>query len=94
VGALSSDTGKASLIEYPCDFPIKVMGASTSGFAESMAELVQKFDPSFNPATIEIRPSKAGNYISLTLTIRATSRVQLDSIYLALTSHPMVKVAL
>ena len=94
VGVLSTDTAKASLIEYPCDFPIKVMGASAPGFAQAMAELVQRFDPSFDPATIEMRPSKAGNYLSLTLTIRATSRVQLDNVYLALTSHPMVKVAL
>jgi hypothetical protein len=90
----SADTRQASLIEYPCDFPVKVMGASVPGFAEAMAELVQQHDPCFSPATIEMRPSKAGNYLSLTLTIRATSRSQLDNLYLALTSHPMVKVAL
>jgi len=85
---------KESLIEYPCDFPIKVMGARVDGFAEAMAAVAQQFDPSFNPATIEMRPSKAGNYLSVTLTIKATSREQLDNLYRALTSHPMVKVAL
>jgi hypothetical protein len=59
-----------------------------------MVKIAQEFDPSFDPATLEMRPSKAGNYLSLTLTIRATSRVQLDNIYRALTGHPMVKVAL
>ncbi len=88
------DPHKESLIEYPCDFPIKVMGARVDGFAEAMAQVAQQFDPSFNPATIEMRPSKAGNYLSVTLTIRATSREQLDNMYRALTSHPMVKVAL
>lgn len=88
------DPRKESLIEYPCDFPIKVMGARVDGFAEGMAQVAQQFDPSFNPATIEMRPSKAGNYLSVTLTIRATSREQLDNMYRALTSHPMVKVAL
>lgn len=83
-----------SLIEYPCEFPIKVMGARVDGFAESMSEIAKQFDPGFNPATIEMRPSKAGNYLSVTLTIKATSREQLDNIYRTLTSHPMVKVAL
>ena len=89
-----ADPRKASLIEYPCDFPIKVMGARVDGFAEAMAQVARQFDPNFNPATIEMRPSKAGNYLSVTLTIRATSREQLDNLYRALTSHPMVKVAL
>jgi putative lipoic acid-binding regulatory protein len=90
----NDDPRKESLIEYPCDFPIKVMGARVDGFAEAMAAIAQQFDPGFNPATIEMRPSKAGNYLSVTLTIKATSREQLDNLYRALTSHPMVKVAL
>jgi len=89
-----SDPRKESLIEYPCDFPIKVMGARVDGFAEAMAEVAKQFDPGFDPATIEMRPSKAGNYLSITLTIRATDREQLDNLYRALTGHPMVKVAL
>lgn len=91
---LSSNTQTESLIDYPCDFPVKVMGARVDGFAEAMCRIAQQFDPSFDPATLEMRPSKAGNYLSVTLTIRATSREQLDNIYLALTGHPMVKVAL
>jgi putative lipoic acid-binding regulatory protein len=89
-----SDPRKESLIEYPCDFPIKVMGARVDGFAEAMADVAKQFDPGFDPATIEMRPSKAGNYLSITLTIRATDREQLDNLYRALTGHPMVKVAL
>ena len=83
-----------SLIEYPSLFPIKVMGARVDGFAEAMAEVAKQFDPGFDPATIEMRPSKAGNYLSITLTVRATDREQLDNLYRALTGHPMVKVAL
>ena len=89
-----SDPRKESLIEYPCDFPIKVMGARVDGFAEAMAQVAKQFDPGFDPATIEMRPSKAGNFLSITLTIRATDREQLDNLYRALTGHPMVKVAL
>jgi putative lipoic acid-binding regulatory protein len=90
----STDAQRESLIEYPCDFPVKVMGARVDGFAEAMCLVAQQFDPSFDPATLEMRASKAGNYLSVTLTIRATSREQLDNLYLALTGHPMVKVAL
>jgi len=83
-----------SLIDYPCAFPVKVMGAKVDGFVHAMTALAQQFDPQFDPATVEIRPSKAGNYLGLTLTIWATSRAQLDGLYLALSAHPMVKVAL
>jgi hypothetical protein len=70
------------------------MGARVDGFAEAMAEVAKQFDPGFDPATIEMRPSKAGNYLSITLNVRATDREQLDNLYRALTGHPMVKVAL
>lgn len=83
-----------SLIEYPSDFPIKVMGAHVDGFAEAIAIVAQGFDPAFDPATMEKRPSKGGNYLGLTITVRVTSREQLDELYRTLSSHPMVKVVL
>ena len=89
-----SDPRKDSLIEYPCRFPIKVMGAMADGFAEALAELAREFDPGFDPATMELRPSKGGNYLGVTLTITATSREQLDELYRTLSTHPMVKVVL
>ena len=83
-----------SLIEFPCDFPLKIMGANSDGFAQSIAELVCVHAPDFDPASVEMRPSKAGNYLALTCTVRATSQAQLDALYRALTAHPMVKVVL
>jgi len=83
-----------SLIEYPCDFPIKVMGANVEGFAAAIAHVARQFDPGFDASTIETRPSKAGNYLGVTITIRATSRPQLDELYRTLTTHPMVKMVL
>ncbi|MFD2450319.1 YbeD family protein [Ideonella paludis] len=83
-----------SLIEYPSSFPIKVMGQHVPGFVEAMIHVAQQFDPNFDPATVEQRPSKAGNYLGVTLTITATSREQLDEMYRTLSSHPMVKVVL
>ncbi len=83
-----------SLIEYPSAFPIKVMGAQVPGFEAAMVQIARRFDAAFNEATIERRPSKAGNYLGLTLTVMATSREQLDELYRTLSTHPMVKVVL
>jgi putative lipoic acid-binding regulatory protein len=83
-----------SLIRYPCDFPIKVMGRAQDAFLPAMAQLVQGFDPDFDPATIEVRPSSSGNYLGLTLTVRVHSREQLDALYRALHGHEMVSVVL
>ncbi|TKR56494.1 DUF493 family protein [Allopusillimonas ginsengisoli] len=83
-----------SLIEYPSDFPIKVMGKVHPEFAQVMTEVVLQFDPSFDPATVEMRPSSGGNYIGLTFVVRATSREQLDELYRALHGHDMVSMVL
>ena len=90
----NTDPRKDSLIEYPCIFPIKVMGAMVDGFAQALVEVALQFDPTFDVNTMELRPSKAGNYLGVTLHITATSREQLDDLYRALTSHPMVKIVL
>ncbi len=83
-----------TLLEFPCDFPLKIMGATREGFAQAVVEVVVKHAPDFDAATVEMRPSKAGNYLSLTCTVRATSKPQLDALYMELTSHPWVKVVL
>jgi uncharacterized protein len=83
-----------SLIEYPSRFPIKVMGRNADGFADAICQVALQFDPGFDPASIEMRPSKGSNYLGLTITITATSREQLDELYRTLSSHPMVKVVL
>jgi len=83
-----------SLIEYPSAFPIKVMGPQAEGFVEAIVVVAQQFDPSFDAATVETRPSKGGNYLGITITVTATSREQLDELYRTLTTHPMVKIVL
>ena len=88
------DPRKESLIEYPCRFPIKVMGANVDGFVHAMTLIAEQFDPSFDASTIELRNSSSGHYLGVTLTVTATSREQLDELYRTLTSHPMVKVVL
>ncbi|TSE21010.1 hypothetical protein Talka_00674 [Tepidimonas alkaliphilus] len=89
-----TDPARASLLSFPCRFPIKVMGAQTEGFATAMARVARAFDPEFDEATIEVRASRHGRYIGLTLTVRVTSREQLDELYRTLTTHPMVRVVL
>ncbi len=91
---LSDLPASESLIEYPSDFPIKIMGAMQESFAEVIVEVVTQHDPEFHAGRMEMRPSSKGNYLSLTATVRATSREQLDNLYRALSSHPMVKVVL
>lgn len=83
-----------SLIEYPSPFPIKVMGARVDGFESAVVAIAMRFDPGFDPASVERRPSKAGNYLGLTITVTATSREQLDELYRTLSTHPLVKVVL
>ncbi|MGN6388462.1 MAG: HP0495 family protein [Burkholderiaceae bacterium] len=83
-----------SLIQYPSDFPIKIMGQMQDDFADTIVQVVRQFDPTFDASRMEMRPSSKGAYLSLTATVRATSREQLDNLYRALSSHPMVKVVL
>jgi uncharacterized protein len=83
-----------TLLEFPCDFPLKIMGATREGFAQAIVDVVLKHAPDFDATKVEMRPSKAGNYLSLTCTIRATSKQQLDALYRELTSHPWVKIVL
>ena len=83
-----------TLLEFPCDFPIKIMGHTRDEFANTMLEIVLRHAPDFDAATMEMRPSRTGKYISLTCTIRATSKQQLDDLYREISGHPMVAMAL
>jgi putative lipoic acid-binding regulatory protein len=83
-----------SLIEYPCDFPIKVFGSAHPNFVNAITQVVQAHVPEFDSKDIESRSSSAAKYTSLTCTIHITSREQLDNLYRDLSSHPMVKMVL
>lgn len=83
-----------ALIEFPCDFPIKVMGEMRDNFSKTIVAEIRKQLPDFDSSKVEMRASSGGKYISLTCTVYVTSRPQLDNIYRALTAHPMVKITL
>lgn len=86
--------GRASLIEYPSPFPIKVMGERADGFVNAVTTIARRFDPTFDAATVELRESSGGKYLGVTITVTATSREQLDELYRTLSTHPMVRVVL
>jgi putative lipoic acid-binding regulatory protein len=85
---------QVSLLEFPCVFPLKIMGRTRPGFAQAMLEIVMRHAPDFDATTLEMRSSSAGNYISLTATVNATSREQLDDLYRELVAHSMVAMVL
>ncbi len=83
-----------TLIEFPCHFPIKVMGLQHADFLNEVVNVIQTILPAFDSRNIQTRASATGKYTSLTCEVYVTSKPQLDSIYMALTAHPMVKVVL
>ena len=83
-----------SLIEFPCAFPIKIMGLRQDGFAQRVLEVVTRHAPDFNASTMEMRSSKHGKYLSLTCTIEAHSQEQLDAVYRELCDEPQVVMVL
>lgn len=83
-----------SLLRFPCDFPIKVMGASTAELRLLAIELVRRHVPDLNEAQVRVRDSRAGRYQSVTVTVRARDREQLDAIYRELSGHPQIALVL
>lgn len=89
-----TEEGRTTLLEFPCEFPIKIMGARVDDFAQTVLGVVLRHAPDFDAATMQMRPSSKGNYLSITYTVNATSQAQLDALYVELSSHPLVKVVL
>jgi uncharacterized protein len=83
-----------SALAFPCDFPIKIMGRKERDFAQSVTDIVLRHVQDFNPATVQMRPSRQGKYLSVTCVVRASSRDQLDALYRELCGHPSVVMVL
>jgi putative lipoic acid-binding regulatory protein len=83
-----------SPLAFPCDFPIKVMGRKQPRFVQAVTGIVRRHAPDFDAATVEMRPSRQGKYLSVTCVVRATSRQQLDALYKELCDHPDVVMVL
>lgn len=91
---MTEQTENKSLIEFPCQFPIKVMGAVHPDFEKNILETVRKHAPDTEPHHITTRPSSKGNFTGATVQVNVENQEQLDNIYRALTDHEMVKVVL
>jgi putative lipoic acid-binding regulatory protein len=87
---MSEDT----LLEFPCQFPVKAMGKNDVELDLIVVEIIRRHVPDINEAAVTARPSKGGNYTAITVIIEATSKQQLDAIYQDLTDHPHVLMAL
>ncbi len=82
------------LLVFPTVFPLKVMGLRVDSFAQEISKVVCHYIPDFDPASIEMRSSSKGTYLSVTLNLKVDSRVQLEAVYTAVSTHPMVKIVL
>jgi len=82
------------LFDFPCEFPIKVMGRDTEAFRSLTLAIVERHAGPLAPDRIRERLSSKGNFLALTYTIEARDRAQLDAIYQDLTSSGVVMVAL
>ena len=85
---------KQELMEFPCRFPLKIMGERHDEFVTTITEVVRINAPDLAEVDVVLRESSGGRFYALTVTVTATSRQQLDNIYLSLTGHPMVKMVL
>ncbi len=83
-----------TLLEFPCAFPIKAMGRSEPGFDDLVVEIVRRHTPDLPEEAVKTRASRGGKWVSVTVTIQATSKQQLDTIYQALTDHEKVVMCL
>ncbi|MBT3513255.1 DUF493 domain-containing protein [Methylophilaceae bacterium] len=83
-----------TLIEFPCEFPIKVIGIVSEQYTDNIVRIIQKHAPNFSTDFLEIKESNQGTYISLTCNIYVTSKVQLDNLYKDLSSYPETKFVL
>jgi putative lipoic acid-binding regulatory protein len=83
-----------SLLEFPCEFPIKVMGAASEEFRSLVLGIITRHFGPPRSGSIEERPSSGGKYLGITITVRAESKAQLDAAYVELTSCRQVLVAL
>jgi putative lipoic acid-binding regulatory protein len=83
-----------SLLEFPCQFAIKVMGRTSPELDVSVVEIIRRHSPDLREGAVTSRPSKGGNYTAITVMIEASSREQLDAIYHDLTASPHVLMAL
>lgn len=85
---------RETLLEFPCRFPIKVMGEAHAEFHEAIAACIAQHVPETDTVELAHRESSGGNYVGVTITLTATSQEQLDRLYQALGACARVRMVL
>ena len=83
-----------SLLQFPCDFPLKIMGGGSPDFRQLVVDLVSRHAPDLDETRVSVRDSRAGRYQSVTVVINARDRAQLDALYVELSGHPRITMVL
>jgi putative lipoic acid-binding regulatory protein len=91
---MSETSTPESAIPFPCDFPIKVVGKKDDQFEQTVLAIFKKHFPNLAEGSLKQRPSQQGNYLSLTVTVYAENKKQLDDLYQELSKCPEVVMAL
>ncbi|GGI76001.1 HP0495 family protein [Legionella impletisoli] len=87
-------TDQNKMIEFPCNFPIKVFGKNETSFIVDIKNIAMKHDSELTEKAFQTEISAQGTYVSITITVRAKDQPSLDALYLELSSHPDVKMVL
>lgn len=87
-------TDTPSLMEFPCEFPIKIIGKNSAAFATDVVNITRKYFPSTGDSSIRSQPSQQASYLAITVTVYAHNQASLDALYLELTQHPDIKMVL
>lgn len=87
-------TDNPSLMEFPCDFPIKIIGKNSAAFVTDVINITRKHFPDTADNAIRSQPSQQSNYIAISVTVHALDQATLDALYLELTQHPDIKMVL
>ena len=87
-------TTEETLMEFPCEFSVKAMGLNSPDFEETVVQIVRRHCNELGEGCSRTRPSKNGKWISVTVTMIATSKAQLDAIYMDLTAHEDVTMSI
>ncbi|MFJ1267517.1 YbeD family protein [Legionella lytica] len=85
---------KTTLIEFPCHFPIKIMGKNSPKFLEEIREITLKHFPEIEQEKITHKPSKENNFLAITVVVYAENQGMLDAFYQDVTKHPDIKMVL
>ena len=91
---MTEDLKDSSLISFPCDFTLKIMGKATGLFKDEIFAIINKHYPSIKKDALQTNASKNGNFLAISVTVHALNQPSLDALYQDLSQHPDIKMVL